>query len=150
MIRLLMANDWHRHWNFILHVTVSGAFVANIWIWNTSVDFLIDVLVSDLRLLMGQGTAGVIILFIHNEPSDSHSDIFWEFLLLTYFTHITLSSSTLWRFATNHIKSSRKTKRLKRTDQHFFTLNNSFPSAHTKARIFFFYFFSNVVSVLAA
>lgn len=92
MIRLLMSNDWHRHWNFILHVTVSGAFVANIWIWNTSVDFLIDVLVSDLRLLMGQGTAGVIILLVHNEPSDSHSDIFGNsfYSLISPSSHLAL------------------------------------------------------------
>lgn len=149
MIRLLMSNDWHRHWNFILHVTVSGAFVANIWIWNTSVDFLIDVLVSDLRLLMGQGTAGVIILLVHNEPSDSHSDNFGNsfYSLISPSSHLALLPTGGLRPTTSKVHE--KLSDSKGLTSIFFTHNNSFPSAHTKARIFFFYFFSNVVSVLA-
>lgn len=136
--RLRMANDgdWHR--DFVLHMAVSRTFIANIWVWNTSVDFLIHILVSDLRLWMMLMRLWmlVIALFVHLWRHN-------EFILILgvfFFNHwISLPTGNRYFFTSKLIKSPRKTERLERTDQHFF----SNPLQHflrliTKARIFSF------------
>lgn len=142
--RLRMANDWDWHRDFVLHMAVSRTIIANIRVWNTSVDFLIHILVSNLRLRMVLMRLRMLIiaLFVHLWRHN-------EFILILgvfFFNHwISLPAGNRYFFTSKLIKSPRKTERLERTDQHFFQPSTTFPSAYNEGEDIFFHFFSNAI-----
>lgn len=139
VVRLRVSHDGHRHRHLVLHMTVGRPLIAHVRVRDTTVDFLIHILVSDLWLLMRLQPAKVALL-VH-----AASDFFRGF----FFNHSTLavdfcSSSGFPRLSTSKVHD--KLNDSQRTDQHFFLPPRQLPFRLERRRgNFFFHFFPNAI-----
>lgn len=139
VVRLRVSHDGHRHRHLVLHMTVGRPLIANVRVRDTSVDFLIHILVSDLWLLMRLQPAEVALL-VHAAR---------DFFLGFFFNHSTLAVDFVSNWGFPRLSTSKVHDKLndsQRTDQHFSFHPADFLFGSSEGEeIFSFHFFLNAI-----